>query len=873
MTKQLSVTTLAKVAPEVAIENPETTDTTVDAKFSVTDKDGICTITSVKIFNGETEVAESAEKQIAFENLSYYTEYQVVVAFCYDLNDGEGIHNETATIQCKTSPHLAFNSCKVINTSAVSEGETIYMQATLDNPSCAMPISAVVNGKTYSLASSTSANKVYLEIVYNDQFDGGNTILNIEKINMALDGKTYTVKTEQNNSGNVFINGKLEVESLQLVNSEGKAVNWCSPDDNPYYLLTLKNKTGYTLDSVELYQNIYYTTTSTILTKIDDEHYKLDYNAFQNGWNYATVASVTYHNDYLNKTLGVNQESNRVFLTNDSVEIATREKLLSTDFSKDYKYYKLTADIDLSGIEWTNLGTLNGVFDGNGHKISGMSNVSTVTDKDIVIGLFAEASGVITSVDLTDVTVMMTLKTTNEKVHNICFGGLTASIDNTLVITSCSVQADVSFKNTTTAYIDTSGQSSPDADIGGFIGAHSATVLIKGSKSNVSLNCTDDAGNYIGSNGGFIGYGFWTENISIENCESVCTIQGENVGGLIGYNYSSTGSNVQVSNTTVEMHVSNAKNAGGLISSSGNGNVQVSHVTANVEVDAAEFVGGLIGITSSGVAAEISDCNVTAILDNIVYCGGGLVGRMETAATIDNCDVSVTFRDTLESTDSIQYAGGLVGRVSYLKVTNTTVTVDAQNTYEVGGLACYFNDEIDVINTTVSIKAQKSHNVGGIVSSTGANTVHVSDSTITLEATDIDGYAGGISGICSSTVTIDNCVITSILSMTTQRNGPSTYAGGLFGHFAEDLTVTDSTVDVQIQKADYAGGLVGEFSVGDKIEIDSCDISGKLDASGIHAFGNNIGTTNSEIKDTTYDLLINGVQQTNKPAQETEQEQ
>ncbi len=930
LTKQLTVTTLAKAVPEIEIGKPEITDTTVKAKFDVTDTDNVCTVTSVKIFKGETEVAENTEKQIAFENLSYYTEYQVVVAYSYDLNDGEGIHNETATLQCKTSPHLAFNSCKVINTSAVSEGETIYMQATLDNPSGAVPTSAVVNGRTYNCASSTSAGKVYLEIVYNDQFEGGNTVLNIEKINMALDGKTYTVKTEENNSGTVFINGKLEVVSVQPVNSTGEPADWCLPDDNPYYLLTLKNKTGYTLDSVEFYvqDHTWSTAKTSTVTKIDDEHYKIDCDLSNNsGWNYITLSSVTYHNDYLNKTLGVGQESTRMFVTNGTTEIATLEQLLNTDFSAGCNYYKLTSDIDLSGMEWTNLGNFFGVFDGNGHKISGMSNVSTVTDKDIEIGLFAKASGVFIDVELTDITVMMTLKSTKAEL-NVYFGGLAAQTDYdaTIAITNCTVEADVSFKNTTSQY----GQ------IGGFVGCTycCSQLMIDDCKSKVSLNCTDDDGQYIGLVGGLVGYNYSSDSsTSIANCEVSGNIKGNNVGGLIGYdNYSlttvencnvtveltaksmggivglahsydikvtgttidlkatSTSSdgdiyagglvanssrdcNIQVSNTTVEMQVSNATYAGGLVAYQ-TGDIQASHVTANIEVDRANCVGGLVGGTTTSPATTIAidNCNVTTIVDKL-YHGGGLVGYAETVI-IDNCEVTVVFRTALTDNEYISNAGGLVGSVTDLKVTNTTVNIEVQNAQSTGGVAGYVGKEFEVTSATVSIKAQKVIYAGGVVGTTGANNTCIVDSTVTIEATDIYSCAGGIAGNTSSATTIDNCDITATLSVTLQDWTP-TYAGGLFGYLScvGDISVSNSTFKVQIQKTGYAGGLVGHTSYTEKLNIDSCDISGKLDTDTAKVFGNNLDTENFEIKDTTYDLLINGVQQTNKPAQETEQEQ
>ena len=53
-------------------------------------------------------------------------------------------------------------------------------------------------------------------------------------------------------------------------------------------------------------------------------------------------------------------------------EIWTRADLEAIDDSAEVwaKNYKLMADIDLSGAEWTPLGSFTGTLDGNGHVIS-----------------------------------------------------------------------------------------------------------------------------------------------------------------------------------------------------------------------------------------------------------------------------------------------------------------------------------------------------------------------------------------------------------------------------------------------------------------------------------------------------------------------
>ena len=508
--KTLDIKTETKAVPVVEIASPTKTDTTISGEYIFTDIDNVGNIDSVKIYKGETLIAENTDKEIVFTNLEYYTEYKIVIAYSYDLNDGDGVHNQVFETTCKTNPHLVFNSCKIINTSAVSEGETIYMQATLDNPSGALPSSVVVNGQVYNCTGSTTASKIYIEIVNNGQFEGGNTTLFIEEINMTLDGETYTVKTDSNNSGTVFINGALSVESLKLVNKDGEIVDYCMPGDEMYLLLTLKNKTGYTVDSVTINGS-----TITTLIKIDDEHYRID-RTLSNGWNYSSITSITYHNAYINKTLSVgNCSTNRVYKTNTSTatEISTVEQLMNTKYNGGY--YKLTADIDLSGIEWTNLGTFNGVFDGNGYKILNMSNASTVIDKNVELGLFKNAYGVFNNVRIEDITIMITLNSSTSNTYGAYFGGFVSgsefSDDIYATFVDCSISGDISINNTTggTAYA------------GGFVGyefPYPDYLYVDSCSVNVNISLKNGE-KVIGTAAGIVGEFSWANlEIYVYNC-------------------------------------------------------------------------------------------------------------------------------------------------------------------------------------------------------------------------------------------------------------------------------------------------------------------------------------------------------------------
>lgn len=489
------VKTTQNQIPSLSISSIDVTDCSIKGSYTFVDSDDVGTVDSISLYKGETFISECDVSSVEFENLDAYSDYKIVINYSYDLRDGNGLHSDKKEYSYKTSPRLGFNSCRIINTSAVSEGETIYMQVSLDNPSGAIPESVVVNGQKYNCASSTSQNKIYVEIINNGQFEGGNTELTIQKVNMKLDGKIYSVEPKNNNSDSVFINGILSVESLELVNSNNEIVYYAFPKDEMKLLLTLKNKTGYSIDGTSLGEWI----------KIDDNHYYKNVT-LKNGWNYYDLTSISYSNDSLSKTLNIGYcSSNRVYKVNSNsiVEINSLSGLQNTTFNGGY--YKLTSDIDLSKTEWTNLGSFYGILDGNGYSIKNMTNVSTVTDKDINIGLFKDASGLFLNCKLEDVTIMMTLNSTTPDEYFASFGGFVSgayfSDDIYASFINCEVTGDISINNTT----------SDKTYVGGLVGyeyPYPTYLYIDNCRTNININIKK--GNITsGVGAGLVGYFAW----------------------------------------------------------------------------------------------------------------------------------------------------------------------------------------------------------------------------------------------------------------------------------------------------------------------------------------------------------------------------
>jgi len=107
-------------------------------------------------------------------------------------------------------------------------------------------------------------------------------------------------------------------------------------------------------------------------------------------------------------------------------------------------YYRLTRDIDLTGVDFTPIGSsskpFSGVFDGNGHKITGLR--FTKSNADGKVGLFADATdAVIKNLTIQDASMLLD-KDSGVTGGDLRFGLLVASAMQTY-IDNCHVTGDM----------------------------------------------------------------------------------------------------------------------------------------------------------------------------------------------------------------------------------------------------------------------------------------------------------------------------------------------------------------------------------------------------------------------------------------------
>ena len=224
------------------------------------------------------------------------------------------------------------------------------------------------------------------------------------------------------------------------------------------------------------------------------------------------------------KDLGYTIESNGSYTVTSADGLMNIAKLVNggkTDIN-----ITLTADIDLTGKNWTPIGTsfhnsYTGTFDGGGHTITGL----TVTTNDEGVGLFGYLgkAGTVKNV------VMEGVQITSNQIYGGKIGGVAGYSDGT--IENCSVSGSVSG----TVYV------------GGVVGAQ------------------------------------WGG--SITGCSSSATVKGTvDVGGVAGQTNSSATLTAcyATGNVIIEIHPTNNISGGGLVGFNGGNGVWACYATGNV---------------------------------------------------------------------------------------------------------------------------------------------------------------------------------------------------------------------------------------------------------------------------------------------------
>lgn len=280
-------------------------------------------------------------------------------------------------------------------------------------------------------------------------------------------------------------------------------------------------------------------------------------------------------------------------------------------------YYRLTLDIDLSGISWNTaiIPWFNGGFDGNDHVIRYLR----IDGRD-QLGLIGQLSSTATISNLG-------LEAVDVNGTGDFVGSLVGRNDGTV----------------TSSY--STGAVRGDRWVGGLVGDNSYTGTITLSYHSGTVNGTRYIGGLMGRSGG-----------SIVLSYNIGAVSGKYaVGGLVGQNKEGT-----ITTSYSSGAVSGLSRVGGLVGDNNEGSTNISYSAGEVSGDL--YIGGLVGFNGGSITSNYSTGSVSGD-----WTVGGLVGVNHTG-TITSSYSTGTVRGNF-------YVGGLAGR-EY----NGTITVSFWDT-------------------------------------------------------------------------------------------------------------------------------------------------------------------------------------------------
>ena len=352
-----------------------------------------------------------------------------------------------------------------------------------------------------------------------------------------------------------------------------------------------------------------------------------------------------------------------------AAELAGLAQLVNSGENIIGKTITLTADIDLSGRQWTPIGIydplnnlarlFNGTFDGNGHIISGLTIGSEKEPSSLkYIGLFAyiDSDGVIQNLTVAASNIYFDLYDDDGRQAS---GNLAGSNLGTIV--NCTVSGTI------TGNKGVNGQGNASS-VGGLIGYNYGNISNCSSAVDVKSDQTCVNGGLVGQNEGNIIGCYATGNISsnLYSCN----------GGLAGANLGS----IANCHATGDIIGGKPNYAGGLVGYLGMGTIMNCYATGNVSGTGDKsrnmgYIGGLVGQSSW---ATITNSYATGNVSGSIYVGG-LVG--ENGGSLENCYASGIVSGTNTST-----VGGLIG------YNPAEITVGGEQ--EIAGdlVNCYYNN-------------------------------------------------------------------------------------------------------------------------------------------------------------------------------------
>ena len=356
-----------------------------------------------------------------------------------------GVQTKTVEQDIKTHVYLDVNSITIISQGNVSEGDVIYIQASIVNPTKAKITHVEINGiKCKTLASST-AEQVFVEIICDEEMGCGSVALSIGRIYATKDDTSYSIKAETVKEDEIFINGNMQILSAAFVDSEGKEKYYFVDGERMFIKLLVDNPADYTVNGIRFSEDGEVLPRVISVDRISRDEWMLEVE-FRT-WLNEPIADyghikigesmiICYGNEEIYKEARYNGSLVTTKIYSEKRTVSSPNDLMNIE---DGYYYELTCDIDLGGINWTPK-KFTGIINGNGYSVKNLSILGVQEEDGATIGLFSYLRGSIFDLCVEKALIMISGAAQHQSIYAGCIAGINygsiinCSVDDSSVI-------------------------------------------------------------------------------------------------------------------------------------------------------------------------------------------------------------------------------------------------------------------------------------------------------------------------------------------------------------------------------------------------------------------------------------------------------
>lgn len=862
----------SRMVPSVSLPCINNAGNKIASSVDLSDRDNTYRgIDKVELCDGDRVIATSTDENFVFDGIDNFSQsYTIKVTYIYDLCDGLGEQKGTTEF---FSPRFSLGETACVNTGAVSKGEKLYFEASIENPSKIAIDKVKINDTYYSPSKASTVNNIVVDIEVGTQFASGYVQLLVTELQGTLNGQHVTITPNDTNDTKCYFAGELNVKSISVADAANNTVDRVVLGKQYYYKCELGNELGYSIDEILIsvrkqYYNIDSETYSKDQIIVDsDSCIRVPFLA-EDGIFSVEVSKISYSNELLSKNKNVSG------ITAGYIGVANEEPIVISNAEDLRKmntrgYYILSNDIDLKGIEWKDPGDFYGYLDGQGYTIKNMAYAGTVENAGFNWGLFNNASGVIKNLTLNGRLIITVNKNNNESytsyIGGLCAQGSNLTIDNVInnvnltVTNNCNsisiggLVGDVSrmleisnSKNFGNIAVESSGY----AHVGGIIGhcLDAASIANCYNTGDVSLETYSKAYGYVG---GIVGGAYC--RVDLNDCYNTGTVTASSeasdshgyAGGLVGC---TSDCFTNIYNSYNGGNVTAIDSAGGIIGYS-QSILTITNCYNNANITSDSAAGGLVGCANGdNTTIELShnDGTVTVITTNGYAVAAGLIARIGTSSlTITDSYNTGTITSKLSSLTSSAntiVAAGLVGSCSYGDYVSTIV--NSYNTGEIlsddiaGGLVGY-GGKVEINNSRNLGNVKTGGRSGGLVGygSTVIITNSYNNGDVATTSDTNSVYAGGL--VCyGDNITVERSFNEGIINVTTKDG--TACAGGIVASGSNTQIISSynlGTVTIAVYRVVNAGGLIGIIS-------GNSDIKNSFNSGTVEVSIKDIGNTN-----------------------------